>query len=116
MSKSQRRGLGPILLLAAGIIVSTVVAWLLPHSAWLALVGPVIMAATLVGASALFPRPSGVRRRAIRQALFLGAALLLAGVIVIRQDPALLASLLPIFGGGAAAIVATSALKDATSG
>jgi len=116
MSESRRPGAGPILLLALGIIASTVVAWLLPHSAWLALVGPAIMAAALVGASALFPRPHGVRRTAIRQAVILGVALLVAGVIVIRKDPALLAPLLPILGGGAAAIVATTALRDTTSG
>ncbi len=41
MTESRRPGSGPSLLLAVGVIASTIVAWLLSHSSWLALVGSV---------------------------------------------------------------------------
>lgn len=73
------------------------------------------MGATLIGASALIPQPDVVRRKAIRTAIILGAALLLASAIVVMQDPAWLPRLMPILGGGTAAAVATIALRGGSS-
>ncbi len=66
------------------------------------------MAITLIGASALFPQPHVVRRKAIRRAIILGASLLLASAIVVMKDPALLALVMPILGGGTAVAVRQS--------
>ena len=115
MTKSRRLGTGPSLLLAVGVIASTLAAWLLSHSSWLALAGPAIMAITLIGASALIPQPHVVRRKAIRRAIILAASLLLASAIVVMQDPALLVLVMPILGGGTAAAVATIPLRGASS-
>ena len=111
MTESRRLGTGPSLLLAVGVISSTIVAWLLSHSSWLSLVGPAIMAVTLIGASALIPQPHVVRRKAIRGAIILGVALLLACAIVVMKDPTVLAQVMPILGGGTAAVIATIAYR-----
>ena len=115
MTESRIPGTGPILLLAVGVIASTIVAWLLSHSSWLALLGPAIMALALIGTSAMIPQPHVVRRKAIRRAIILGASLLLASAIVVTKDPALLALIMPILGGGAGAAVATIPKRGASS-
>ena len=107
INESRGLGTGPSLLLAAGVIASTIVAWLLSRSSWFVLTGPAIMAITLVGASALTPLPHAVRQKAIRRAIILGAALLLASAMAVMKDPALVALVIPILGGGAAAAVGT---------
>ena len=73
------------------------------------------MAVTLIGASVLIPQPHVARRKAILAAVILGVSLLLAGIIIAMEDPTLLALFMPILGGGAAAVVVTSALKGASS-
>ena len=115
MNRLTRYGLVPSLLLAVGVLASTIVASQLSDS-WLTLVGAVIMAVTLIGAGAMIPQSEGVRRKAMQSAIILGAALLLASVIVVSRDPALLATLMPILAGGvAAATVLTVPCKGATS-
>ena len=115
MTESRRLGTGPSLLLAFGVIASTIVTWLLSHLSWLVLVGPAIMAITLIGASALIPVPHHVRRKGIRRAIILAAALLLASAIVVMKDPAHLALVIPILGGGTAVAVGTIPLMGASS-
>ena len=115
MNRITKYGTVPSLLLAIGVLASTIVASQLSNS-WLTMVGAVIMTVTLIGACALFPQSGGVRRKAMQSAIILGAALLLASVIVVLKDPALLAFLMPILAGGAAAtIVLTVPCQGATS-
>ena len=111
MNESRRPGIVPSLLLAIGIIVSTVLVSLLADVSWLILAGPVFMAVTLVGASALIRQPHASRRKAIGGATILGASLIVAGVIVVLTDRTMLMLMMPVFGGGAAAVVVTSAVK-----
>ena len=105
MKRTYWIGPGPSLLLAAGIIASTVVAKVASESSWLVLAGPLVMAFALVGASVLGVRLGWASRATIRIALVLGASLVLAGVIVALRDPARLAAIMPILGGGAAAVI-----------
>ena len=115
MSESQRPGVGPSLLLAVGVIASTIVAWFLSHSSWLALLGPAIMVITPIAASALLPQPHDVRRKALRRAVILGGFLLLASAIVVMKNATLLSFVIPILGGGAAVAVSTMPLRGASS-
>ncbi len=115
MTDSRRPGTGPILLLAVGVIASTIAAWLLSYSTWLTLIGPAVMAVTLIGAGAWIPQPDVVRHQAIQRAIILGASVLLASAIVVLKDPTLVALVMPIIGGGAAAAVATIPLRGSCS-
>ena len=115
MNRITKYGAVPSLLLAIGVLVSTIVASQLSNS-WLTLVGSVIMAVTLIGACALIPQSEGVHRKAMQSAIIIGTALLLASVVVVLKNPALLASLMPILAGGAAAAtVLTVPCKDTVS-
>ena len=102
MSRSRGIGIVPSLLLAGGIIVSTIVVALLRDSSWLVLSGPALMALTLVGAAAMSPEAQGLRRSTLRVAVILGASLIVAGVILIVKDAGLLLLMMPVLGAGAA--------------
>ena len=111
MTKSRTLGRGPSLVLAGGVLACTILAVLFSHSAWLALLGPAILAFIMIGVSALTPLPHVARRRAIRLAIILGSSLLLASVILAMTDPALLVRMLPILGGSTAAGLAIAPLS-----
>ena len=115
MTAHRTPGIGPSLLLAAGVIASTIAAILLSHASWLVLVAPTCMAVVLIWASVLIARPQDAHRKALWPALILGASLLLASVIVVVKDPALLAPLMPVLGGGAAGTVATLPMRRPSS-
>ncbi len=105
MKRAYWIGLVPSLLLAVGVVASTAVAVLAAESGWFVLAGPLVMALAVVGASILGYQLYGDSRDTFRGALILGAALLLAGAIVTLRDPSLVAMLMPVLGGGAAAFV-----------
>jgi uncharacterized membrane protein SirB2 len=108
MKRAYWIGLVPSLLLATGIIASTVVAVLTSESGWFVLAGPVVMAFAVVGASALVNRSRGDSQGALRVALILGAVLLLAGAILALRDPSRVVMMMPVLGAGAAASVVVS--------
>lgn len=90
--------LGPALLVAVVMLVSTALAGRAPHASWTAVAGPLLLALALVGADLVhrrrfLPSPS---------ALLLAAAILVACGIVAARDPDRLAGMMPILGGGAA--------------
>ena len=102
MSRSRGIGIVPSLLLAGGIIASTIVVSLLRDSSWLVLSGPALMAVIVIGAAAMSPVKNGLRKSALRVATILGAALIGAGAILILKDPGLLLLMMPVLGAGAA--------------
>ena len=89
--------LGPSLLVAVGIVVSTFIAVLAAESGWLVLAGPLLLALAVVGADVLDSRLRGKPSGPSAAALILGGAFVLAGLIVVR-DPTLVKTLIPIVG------------------
>ena len=98
------RWIGPIIL-ASGIICSTVAANLASDSRWLVLAGPLGMAITLLAVAAIDHRWYGASRARVVAALILGGAIVLAGLIVAQRDPSRVARSLPIFGGVSAVLI-----------
>jgi uncharacterized protein YqgC (DUF456 family) len=98
-------GLSPAILVALAIIVCTAIAVRTSHSAWMVLVGPLLMALAIVGADVLASRLRGKPSGPSWGALILGTALLVACVILAFGNPTHVASMMPILGGGAGAIV-----------
>ncbi len=96
------------IILAAGIVSSTVVAILTSGSRWLVLAGPLLMAIAIFAVGAIDHRSFGASRARLWTALILGGALFLASLILAQRDPALVASNLPIFGGVSAVLVGAS--------
>ena len=111
MTKSGTMGIGPSLILGAGVLASTILSVLFSHSAWLVLLGPVTMAAVMIGTSVLGPLPNAARRRAIWMSVILGAALILASVIVATGEPEMLALILPVLAGSSAGVLVTTPLS-----
>ena len=101
MTRKYWLDLSPSLLLAGGIIVSTLLSALAARSGWLVLAGPLLLALTVVGADVLSSRLQGEPARPSGAALILGGAFLLAGSIVALRDPSLVKTLLPVVGAAA---------------
>ena len=106
--------IGPIIL-ATGVVSSTVVAKLASNSRWLVLAGPLVMAIAMLAVGAIDHRLYGASRARIWAALILGGAFILAGLILARRDPALVAINMPIFGGASAVLVGANLRKGARS-
>lgn len=106
--------IGPIIL-AAGVISSTVVAKLASGSRWLVLAGPLVMAIAMLAVATIDHRLYGASRARVWAALILGGAFLLAGLIVAQRDPALVVMNLPIFGGASAVLIGANLRKGAQS-
>lgn len=113
MGRSLGIGVGPSLLLAGGILVSTTAVLLLRDPSWLILSGPLLMALSLIGAGAMAPVAQGVRRSALRVATILGVSLIVAGAILITKDPGLLIPMMPVLGAGAAGGLVAISPRDA---
>ena len=94
------RAIGP-LILAVGIIGSTVVAMLAEESRWWVLAGPLFMALSLMVAVFVHRRLHGPSRGTSGGAILLGAAIVLAGVILAQANPARVAPFMPILGATA---------------
>jgi len=111
MTKSGTMGIVPSLLLGFGVLASTILSVLFSHSAWLVLLGPATMATVMIGTSALGPLPNVARRRAVWMSIILGAALILASVIVAIGEPEMLALVLPVLAGSSAGVLVTTPLS-----
>jgi hypothetical protein len=99
MTRKHWLDLGPSLLVAGGIIVSTLVAVLTAESGWLVLAGPLLLALSVVGADVLASRLRGESSGPSRAALIMGGACLLSCLIVALRDPSLVKTLIPVLGG-----------------
>ncbi len=106
--------IGPIIL-AAGIVGSTVVAKLASDSRWLVLAGPLGMAIALLAVAAIDHRLYGASRARVWAALILGGAIVLAGLLVAQRDPARVARTLPILGGVSAVLIGANLGKGTRS-
>jgi hypothetical protein len=87
--------LGPGLVLAVVMLVSSALAARAPHASWTAVAGPLLLVLALVGADL-------VRRRRFLPSpsvLLVAAAILVAGGIVAARDLDRLAGTMPILGG-----------------
>lgn len=93
----------PSIVLALAILMSTGIAVATANSGWWVLAGPLVMAFALVGTSLLGHRQAEGTPGNTRVALILGAALMLASVLVALRDPADVAALLPVLGACIAA-------------
>ncbi len=106
--------IGPIIL-AAGIICSTVVAQMASSSRWLVIAGPLVLAFAMLAVGMIDHRLFGASPARVRAALILGAALMLASLLVAQRDPALVATCLPIFGGASAVLIGANLSKHRRS-
>ena len=100
----KRSLVGPIIL-AGGLIGATAVSRLASESGWLVLSGPLVMAISVVIVGFVDQRLYGGSRRRIRVALVLGAVIVLAGVIMAWHHPDRLAKNMWLYGGLAAAVM-----------
>jgi hypothetical protein len=88
MTQKNWFDLGPSLLLAVGVVVSTLIAVLAAKSGWLVLAGPLCLALSVVGADVMASRLRGEQSpRPSWPALLLGATFLVVGWIVALRDP-----------------------------
>ena len=94
------RDLIPTLLMTGGMLAGTLVSVLTRESGLLTLLGPLIMASTMVIASRISARQSVTPQKETAVALILGVSLLLVSSIVAVSDPSQVAILMPILGGG----------------
>ena len=105
--RSRQRVLGPSLLLAAGIVLSTLVSSLTSGSPLLVLCGPLLLALATVSADALSSRLSGGPYGPSWAALILAGSFLLAGWIVSLADPRAVQTFMPIMGGAGSVTILT---------
>lgn len=101
----NRSVLGYSLILAAGLIITTLVAANLPKSAGYAMIGPLLMSVTMIGVGTVGERKT---TGMLRLALFLCGAMILASAIIAFKDPANVAAMLPILS---AALMAPLLIK-----
>lgn len=100
--------LAPALCSAGGIIVATAVATFTADSGLaLQALGPLLLAASMLGSDVLKARLEGLRRAPSRLAWFMTLCVLVALVLTGVNEPAMLPMMLPILGGGAASTLIT---------
>ena len=101
MTRQSWAAIGPQLVLAGGIIVSTAVAVAVSGPAWMAAVGPLLFVLFMVGADMWNGR---LRRESMAPSfsmILMAAAFLVACGMVAMKHPASVAMLIPILGSGA---------------
>jgi hypothetical protein len=114
--------LGPSLLVAVGIIVSTLIAKRFDHSLPLVLASQLLLALAMVSADVLGSRLRGEAAGPSPAALILGVSFVLAGFIVAFRDPSLVKTFIPLSGAGAWVVIvgrseaSRRACRDAVSG
>lgn len=106
MKRSSWAALAPSLLLAAGVLSSTLIAVATSDAGWWVMASPVVMALAIAAAGLLGHRRPEAPRGLLHVALILAASLLLASVIVALRDPSVVAELLPVLGACSAAPMA----------
>ena len=94
---------GPIIL-ATSVVGSTAISKFASDSGWLVFTGPLVMAIALVAVAAIDHRLYGASRNRVWIAIFLGGIIILASVIVAQSDPAKVASNIGVLGGGVSAV------------
>jgi hypothetical protein len=98
MTRNFWLGLVPSVIMAAGIVLATLVAGLTAGSATRVLLGPVLLAVAVLGADLVESRLSGVTDRRPWAALVFAASFLLAGLIIAQRDPGLVQTFIPSIG------------------
>jgi hypothetical protein len=88
----------PSLLVAAAIVLATLLAVLTAKSAWLVLTAPALLCIAVIGADAWNSQLHQGALRPSPAALILGASFLLAGLLLTLRDPGSLKILIPIVG------------------
>lgn len=91
------RLVGPTFI-ALAIIVSTIVAQLVPASVPFVLAGPILMAGSLLAVAWVDHRRFAGPQAIVGGALILGAAVVLAGALSARRDPASVAQNMWLYG------------------
>ena len=105
MTAKNWTDLGPNILLAAGLLVSTAISVWSSDAGWWVLSGPLLLALTLVAADVLAARSRGISRGPSWSAVISGLSLVLACTLIALLEPAQVAMMLPILGGGVAVAV-----------
>ena len=95
------------LVLAAGVLASTVVSLLAGDGLGFAVVAPLVVA--VVVAVQVGPGSAGEKRRAMKPAAILAGSVILASLIVVFANPDKLALIMPVLGVAAAAPALASA-------
>ena len=97
MKRERWNELGPSLLVAFGMIASSLVAVTANGSVWRALAACVVLALATVAAGIVSRRPGESFHRTISAAVA-AAAIVIAGTLVAFRDPKLVTLLLPVLG------------------
>ena len=105
MSRKHWTELAPSLVLASGIVLSTLVAVLPMAPGWRVGAGALLLTLSILGADMLSSRLRGESPVPSPVAIVVASAYLVTCGIVALRDPALIAMLIPILGGGASAIL-----------
>jgi hypothetical protein len=100
MSRKHWNEIIPALVFAIGILASTLVAVLASGSGWLIAASTLLFVVSLLGADVLSSRFRGESLAPSPIAMLLAVAFLVACGIVAVRDPALVATLIPVLGGG----------------
>jgi hypothetical protein len=98
MTRNYWLRLTPSLLVAAAMILATLIAVLAAKSALLLLAAPLFLVLAIMAADALASRLRGQSSRPSSAALILGATFLLASLIVTLRQPSMLPALIPVLG------------------
>ena len=86
------------LVLAAGVLLSTLAVVRLADIGWAVMTAPTVMAVALVWAGAIIRRSPSGRSTARRTAVVLAVAVLAASAIVVSTNPGDLAMIMPVLG------------------
>ena len=100
MSRRYRIEIVPSLVLAIGVLTSTLWVVLAAGSGWLIAAGTLLFALSLVGTDMLSSRLRGESSAPSPIAILSAVAFLVACGIVAIRDPALVAMLIPVLGSG----------------
>ncbi len=94
----------PSMVLAGGILVGTAVAVSTPSALWW--IGPLLLAFSIVGARVLDNSIAARRKTAgVGSAVFIAIAFFVATALVAYADPAWVAMMIPVLGGGSVAVL-----------
>jgi len=98
----MNRYVGAGIVLGLGILLGTAAAKAASDSGWLVLAGPALLALLLILADMIRTGSKGGLRRPSWTALILAGSVLLSCRLIAAKDPARVAIMIPILGGGVA--------------